>query len=318
MIRSSPLCPSAVAPTGVTGVHGGREPETAADAWLVVGADGQLGTELARRLAAVARPLVRTTRRNSTRVTTYFLDLTAEPATWTLPARVAVGFLCAAVTSGARCRETPEATRLVNVERTVRLADLLRGRGAHAVFPSSNLVFDGSVPHTPADAPVCPQTDYGRQKADAERRLQAGGQVTVIRFGKVLAPGAWWLRDWGGALRRGEPVSPFRDMVVSPVPLNFAAEVLARTGERRPGGVIQVTGSEDVTYADIAYRLADRLGAPRGLVRPCSVADRGLPPETAPRNTTLDVGRLTDTLGLTPPPVWDTIDTAIGETFDAR
>ncbi len=217
-----------------------------------------------------------------------------------------------------RSPPAPAAGRRPNVERTLRLADLLRGRGAHVVFPSSNLVFDGSRPRTPADARPAPRTDYGRQKADAERRLLAEGQATVVRFGKVLAPGAAWLRQWGEALLRGEPVCPFHDMVVSPVPLAFAAEVLARTGECRPGGVIQVTGEQDVTYAAVAYRLADRLGAARSLVRPCSFATRGLPPEMAPRNTTLDVGRLGSALGLVPPPVWATIDAAIEGTFDAR
>jgi dTDP-4-dehydrorhamnose reductase len=300
--------------------------------WLVVGADGAIGGELLRRSPPGA---IGTTRRAGG--SGLFLDLAADPASWRIPDRVAVGFLCAAVTSVDRCRQFPAETRVVNVERTLRLAGRLRNRGAHVVFLSTNQVFDGTKPRPPHDAPTNPQTEYGRQKAEVERKLLAAGGATVVRFTKVVGPGMKLLHVWADALRRGEPVEPFADMVMSPVPLAFAAEALVRVGKRKPGGMVQVSGEIDVSYAEIARRLAEwrgwnpsptppRVGeglsplslagkgdgglgpfASRQLVRPVSFASSGLPPEMAPPHTTLDTTRLTAELGLTPPPVWDTI-----------
>lgn len=275
--------------------------------WLIVGADGAIGAELLRRSPAGT---VGTSRR-AARDSVLSLDLAADPALWCLPDRVGVGFLCAAVTSVDRCRLFPAETRRVNVERTRALAGTLRERGAHVVFLSTNQVYDGTRPLRHPDDPTCPRTEYGRHKAEVECELLAAGGATVVRFTKVAAPGMGVLRGWADALRRNEPVDPFRDMVMSPVPLGFVAEVLVRVGERTPSGTVQVSGECDVSYAEVAKRLAARLGASAALVRPASFADRGLPPEMAPPHTTLDTTRLTAELGLTPPPVWETIDSLI-------
>ncbi|HJZ54808.1 MAG TPA: sugar nucleotide-binding protein [Gemmataceae bacterium] len=273
--------------------------------WLVVGADGAIGGELLRRLSAAGRPALGTTRRADR--AGLFLDLAGEPSSWQLPDSVAVAFLCAAVTSVERCQQFPADTRVVNVERTLRLARRLRERGAHVVFLSTNQVFDGAKPHRKPDDRPRPQTEYGRQKAEVEGALLSAGAATVVRFTKVVAPGMKLLRSWLDAFLAGVAVEPFGDMVISPVPLAFAAEVLARVGEQTPGGIIQLSGEADVTYAELARRLADRCEVSRELVRPVSFASKGLPPEMAPEHTTLDIARLTSELGLTPPPVWETL-----------
>lgn len=287
--------------------------------WLVVGADGVIGGELFRRLSAM-RPVVGTTRRApgsgwSESPPFMFLDLAADPTSWRPPEEVPVAFLCAAVTSADVCRQFPEMTRRVNVEGMLELARLLQARGSHLVFPSTNQVFDGSRPgRAAADAPR-PRTEYGRQKAEVEAALLRAGGATVVRFTKVAAPGMGLLRSWADALKRGEPVSPFNDMVMSPVPVEFAADVMIRVGERKPGGIVQVSGERDIAYAGVAARLAARLGVP-GLVRPVSFASRGLGPEMAPPNTTLDTSGLRAAVGLDAPPVWDTIDALIDALMD--
>ncbi|MBX9628405.1 MAG: sugar nucleotide-binding protein [Gemmataceae bacterium] len=277
---------------------------------LVVGADGQIGRALLARLAADGRPAVGTSRRPGGAGRP--LDLAADPASWELPGRVSVAYLCAAVTSVEACRRDPAGTAAVNVTRTLDLADRLRGRGAHLVFLSTNQVFDGAVPFRREDEPPRPRTEYGRQKAAVERELLAAGGATVVRLTKVV-PADWPLvRGWAEVLARGEPVEAFRDMVLAPVPLDFVTRVLARVGEARPGGVFHVSGAADLTYADLARRVAARVGAAAGLVRETSFADKGLPPEAAPAHTALDAARLRDVLGLTAPAFPATLDPPAG------
>ena len=86
-----------------------------------------------------------------------------------------------------------------------RLAQALSASGAFPVLLSTNLVFDGTVPYRGPDDPVCPRTEYGRQKAAAERAVLAAGGA-VVRLTKVLGPDDPLVTGWVARLRRGEPV----------------------------------------------------------------------------------------------------------------
>jgi dTDP-4-dehydrorhamnose reductase len=272
-------------------------------AWLVVGADGGIGRPLLSRLRADGRPAVGTTRRAGG--DGLHLDLAADPASWHLPDRISVAYLCAAVTSIDACRRDPAGTRVVNVDRTLTLAARLWDRGAHLVFLSTNQVFDGAVPFRSEADGTCPLTEYGRQKAEVETALLAAGDATVVRFTKVVPPDWPLLRSWRDALARGETVEAFGDMALSPVPLGFAVEALARIGATRPGGVFHVSGAADQTYAGLARQLAVAVGADPGLVRETSCAARGIPPEAAPAHTALSTDRMRAELGLDAPTASD-------------
>lgn len=268
--------------------------------WLIVGADGGIGSALATRLP----DSIRTSRRAGTD-NAVSLDLAADPDSWDVPhAEIAV--LCAAVTSIETCRMKPAETRSVNVERTVQLAKRLAARGTFPVFLSTNQVFDGSKPFRGVDEKPCPLTEYGRQKAEAERAILTLNGA-VIRLTKVLAAAPPLFNTWADSLRSGMPIEPYSDLVFAPVPMAAAVEAIVATGSRREPGIVQVSGERDVSYAEAATRLAARLGADSSLVRPVTFASRGIAPEAAPRNTTLDTATLAP-LNVTLPPVWETIE----------
>jgi hypothetical protein len=71
--------------------------------------------------------------------------------------------------------------------------------------------------------------------------------------------------------------------------------------------VAQLTGPRDVSYVDVGRFVAERMGADRGLVDPVSALENGLPPGSAPRNTTLDSSYLAGRYGLTVPDAFDVI-----------
>lgn len=279
---------------------------------LIVGADGLLGQALVNRLRrAGGAPVIETTRRaDAMGRQTIFLDLAQDPTTWRLPEGVTGAVLCAAVTSLERCRREPEFSTRINVHHTSTLAERLAVAGAFVVFPSTNLVFDGARPNENAETTPCPRTAYGRQKAAAERRLLAlGPRAAVVRLTKVLGPGTPLLLQWKETLQHGDPIRPFSDRVMAPLPVAFVVEALARILERRLAGVFQLSGAEDIAYADAARRLAQRLGAPAELIQPILSADiPGLEP--GPAHTTLDMTRARAELKLAPPPIGPTLDAA--------
>jgi|688.fasta_scaffold94806_2 dTDP-4-dehydrorhamnose reductase len=273
---------------------------------LVVGADGLVGATVAARLEAAGTSVIRTSRRGSPG--SMPLDMSALSTQWSPPPGVAAAVLCAAVTSTEACRDRPDEARRVNVEGTLELARRLADAGARIVFLSTNLVFDGSTPFTPATAARCPRTAYGRMKAEAEERLLALGGTTVVRLTKVVGRTLPVIDRWRDSLDRGEPIRPLTDLVVAPVSLDLAAMVIAATAREPLGPILQVSARADVTYADVAARLAARWGAASALVQPASAADLGLALEHLPAHTTLDASLVRDRLGIEPPDPWAALD----------
>jgi dTDP-4-dehydrorhamnose reductase len=274
---------------------------------LVVGGDSTIGAAVAARLEAAGRAVIRTTRRDTSGAVP--LDLAAHPASWRLPDGVAAAVFCAAITSTDTCRSEPDEARRVNVEAPVELGRRLAAAGARVVLLSTNMVFDGTVPCTPASAPRRPQTAYGRMKAEAEERLLAlGDAATVVRLTKVVGRTLPVIEGWRAALGRGESVRPFSDLPLAPVTLDLAAAVIAAAASAPLGPVLQVSARADLAYADVAVRLAARWGCAPELVRPVTVAESGVRLEHVPVHTTLDASIVRDRLGREPPDPWAAID----------
>lgn len=283
------------------------------DTILVAGADGLIGRRLVEYLTEMGEPVLGTTRRPDTVSNSrVFLDLATDVSRWRPPRRISITYLCGAETSLQNCRESPESTARVNVKGTVALTRTLIGDKTFVVFPSTNLVFDGSVPFQRADAAYCPETEYGRQKAEAERRLLAlGDRVAVVRLAKVLSPDMPLLADWVRKLKNNEVVTPFSDMVISPVSLDSMVDILYRIGKRRLAGISQISGEKDITYEEVARFIARRLGAYPALVRPVKSAESGQTLEAVPAHATLDTHRLRLELGVELPGVCDAIDSVL-------
>lgn len=264
---------------------------------LIVGADGLLGGTLRRQLQRSGREVAATSLLSvPDPQNVLHLDLTQPPETWPelSPCRAVV--LCAAITSLEQCRANPAGTRLVNVTRTLALLERLAQHGAFVVFISSNLVFDGSKPRRRPEEPVCPRTEYGRQKAEAEAALlRLRDRVAIVRLTKVIHPDMPLMRGWIQSLREGKPISPFQDFVCSPITLDATVGVLAEIAAQQRAGIWQLSASADITYAEIARCLAKSGGFDSALVRPVSARTGML--EHLPQHSTLDAGRAQRELG---------------------
>ncbi|MBX3745127.1 MAG: sugar nucleotide-binding protein [Verrucomicrobiae bacterium] len=276
------------------------------DAILVVGGDGRLGAALIEEGRRRGLPMAHTTRRDPAPAPSGFhLDLAHPVSDWLPPRAFRAALLCAAVTRLETCRSDPAGTRRINVTHTVALAESLARAGIFVVFPSTNLVFNGSRPRPAPGDPPSPQTEYGRQKAAAEAALAAlADAVAVVRLTKVLHPDWDLLRNWIASLRAGRIIRPFSNRVCSLIPLDLAIQGLLTVAREARAGVWQFSADDEVTYAEIARHLALRLGTDPALVEPV-VAD---PVEDAPAHAALDASRARRELGLHFPPSLAALD----------
>jgi dTDP-4-dehydrorhamnose reductase len=284
---------------------------------LIVGGDSAIGAAAARVLQARDVPVLATTRRpeSAAMPARLHLDLAAPLDGWTPPAGIRTAVIAAAAARLADCAADPDATARVNVAGTLALVRRLVEARVHIVFLSTDKVFPGTRPRVPAHAPHAPRSAYGRQKAAAEAGLAAVPHAphAILRLSKVVPPDFPLVRDWHAALAAGRPVRAFADMTLAPVPLALAAEAISAIVLRRAHGVYQLSGPQDVTYLEVAQRLARRLGAPANLVTPQAARAAGQPEGADAAHTTLDSSAVETLLGRAVPGPWEVLNEAMGE-----
>ena len=276
---------------------------------LVVGSNSLVGRAYFEYLQATETLVLGTTRRHEALDESHiYLDLASDLSQWSCPQNVKVAVLCAGITSLAVCQDDPAGTWRVNVEGKSALVNQLLMGGAHIIYLSTSAVFDGSIAFCPVDASPNPMTEYGRQHAESERRLQAlGDSATIIRFTKIIGPELPLLSGWVRSLKCGNQVSPYSEMVMAPIPVSFAVEVIDRVAKSSINGIFHASGNFDVTYADTASFFAKTLGADPDLVQPINSERGNWDNGSVPSHTTLDNSRISSEFGIEQPDVWETL-----------
>jgi len=265
-----------------------------------------VGGALIARMRQAEAEVTGTTRRLGSPGELLHLDLSTDLSSWRPPQPGGTAILCAGVTGVQACEDDPAGSRRVNVEGIVQVAKNLHAAGVFVIYLSTNQVFDGSAPFRAPTDPTCPVTEYGRQKAEAERQLTAAGTVGVIvRLTKVLGPRNSLFSGWTQSLRAGQGIQAYSDMTFAPVPLSCVVDVLLLLAARRLGGIFQVSGEKDITYATAAQIGAEALGVEPRLVQSVKSAAA----RSVPIHTTLNVDSLKSATGVVPPAVRWTVET---------
>lgn len=223
---------------------------------LVIGVNSQIGSALAVHLKREGYRVLGTTRRKTAvDANTVFLDLRERPALQALPKADAV-VICSGVTSIAKCEESPEECRLINVENTIRIIDKYVADGAFVLFLSSSAVFDGSKPFCTVSDDPNPATNYGKFKLAVERHVLGGSgkNAAVLRLTKVITQGTPFTRSWERAATEGRDIPAYTNKRFSPVSIGEAIDSISLLIHRKEGGLYQLGGAEEVSYFDYANR----------------------------------------------------------------
>jgi len=285
---------------------------------LVAGGDGFIGSALTAYLRKAGETVTATTieRDQPDEGLVYFditTDITENPL---LGGPYEAAVICSAITGLDDCARDPVATAAINVDGVSKLAEHLLARGTYVVFLSSNQVFDGSHAFPSITDPVSPVTEYGRQKARAEQAIAGfGGPSLVLRLTKVLGGNTGLFEQWARILREGKEINPFSDMYMAPVPLAAVLSVLRLAMDRGMRGILHLSGDRDVSYAEIAYLLCERIGADSGLVRPVSWREVRPAGDIFPERTALDGARLRVEFGMFPPESRWVIENTFSDTW---
>jgi dTDP-4-dehydrorhamnose reductase len=194
-------------------------------------------------------------------------------------------FFCAAIPRMADCENDAAGTAFINVTQTIRLLEKLVAQGTWCLFLSTDKVFDGTLPHIAPDAATNPQCEYGRQKVAVEQWCATQKNTCVLRLSKVLPPKLALLDQWQMQWSQGNAVEVFEDMTLAPVWLVDVVEAMTTLANERRDGIQQISGAEDISYADFARRIAPK----NAQITPISYRDKQIPAYQAPLYTSYHV-----------------------------
>ena len=240
---------------------------------LVVGAGGQLGTDLLAVLGPGARGLTRAD-----------LDVTDEAAVCAAVGDIApeVIFNAAAWTDVDGAETHEDAAYAANALAPGYLAAAARDAGARFVHVSTDYVFagDATTPYD-VDDPTAPRSAYGRTKLAGERAVLDRGGYVVRTAWVYGATGGNFVKTMARLERERETVSVVDDQRGSPTWSRDLAAGLAELAAKAPEpGVYHCTNAGEATWYELARAVFERLGADPDRVTPCTTADF---PRPAPR-----------------------------------
>ncbi len=281
-------------------------------AWLVVGAGGQLGSDLL--LALRGQQVVGLTRAD--------LDVTDETAVRSaIAAHRPDVVLNAAAYTAVDAAESDEAGAVEgNVVGPRILARAAHDAGIRLVHVSTDYVFAGDATEPYAeDAAVGPKLAYGRTKLAGERAvLEAAPDSYVVRTAWVYgAGGRNFVTTMARLEREKETISVVDDQLGSPTwSFDLARGLIALASSGADPGIYHCTNGGQASWFDFARAIFEEVGADPARVLP-TTTDAFPRPAPRPAYSVLGNDRWIKA-GLDPLPHWrDALHTAF-ETVGAQ
>ena len=164
----------------------------------------------------------------------------------------------------------------VTVDGAEHVARAASAVGARLVHMSTDVVFDGrkGAPYV-EDDPPSPATDYGRAKAEAERRVAAACPEALVVRTSLIVGGPSHEPSKHELLAREPSITFYEDEIRCPVQVGDLAAALLELAAGDVSGPLHVGGPDAVSRADLAELVTGgpvaRVAAPAGRPLDCSL-----------------------------------------------
>ena len=229
---------------------------------IVLGMDGFLGRHFYDAYKAFHPDTVGTS--NKTARKNLFLDL-AQIDVSILPLEES-GYTDALITAGitkiSHCEEEKEYTRMINVDGILELARRMSEAGLKVIWFSSDYVFDGRSGNYSESSPTHPVNEYGRQKAEVEKRLSkiCKGNALIVRLSKLfgLKKGDGHLIDnMAYKLMSGDKINAAYDQFFCPTLVDDVVRVVFQLQSRSINGLINLCNPKMWSRYDLAIQVCN-------------------------------------------------------------
>lgn len=288
---------------------------------LIIGGDSLIGRALCKQFAIQKVPYLATSRRTPVTNGHIYFDLSDETSWVNIPwNKISAAFICAGITNVIECNENPQKSQQINVEQTYKFLKRCLRQGTQAIFPSTNLIYDGLTPHQLGVKSQNPKAQHGIQKLEVQNQIleEFPNLASVVVFTKVIETDTALYLSWINALSENKIITPFLDKVCSPIPLAFITGALSQVATQRIHGLIQLSGEIDVSYAEIAEKIAAQMNISKSLIVPIGTPEQIKQLGALPQHTTLDTSSYRTSLKGAIPKVWDSVTQLVGQLLSSK
>ncbi|WP_418697366.1 SDR family oxidoreductase [Bacteroides sp.] len=204
------------------------------------------------------------------------------------------------------CETHHDEADAINIIAVEHLAHCCEAHHSRLIHLSTDFVFSGDTNrlYTEEDVPS-PVNYYGYTKLEGEKRIAAVcssyaiARVVVV-YGAAL-PGQHGnvLQLVANRLRSNEEIFVVSDQWRTPTFVGDVSQGVEKLINHPHNGIYHLCGSDCLTIADIAYRVADVLGLNRSLIRPVTTQEMG-EKTPRPRFSGLNIEKAQKELGYRP------------------
>jgi dTDP-4-dehydrorhamnose reductase len=266
---------------------------------LIVGASGQVGTQMLGALGERALPTSRVVRDSWLVLDVAELAEAAQAAALLDAQELDAIYCVGGMTWVDGCEKHPELAQRTNARGPGVLAEYARRRGVPYVFFSTDYVFDGAKEHPgpyAEDAPPHPLSVYGATKLEGERRvLEAYPEALVLRTTWVYGADARQMNSLYSMMRSlaaGKAMPVPVDQLSTPTYNRYLVRAALALVEARAAGLFHVAGPELLGRLEFLQRVALALGLEAQLLESVATAEL-LQPAARPLDSGLAIGKLT-------------------------
>lgn len=279
---------------------------------LLIGANGQVGFELARSLAPLGR-LVLADRRRCNLQDMAAIDALVDEVQPDLIVNAA------AYTAVDKAESEPDAAFAINAQAPGRFAAAAVRCGARLIHYSTDYVFDGGkAGWYREDDPTAPQSEYGRSKLEGEQAIaDAGCPYWIFRTSWVFGlHGGNFAKTMLRVAAERDSLRVVADQFGAPTSAALIADVTSQAISRgwsrfapavAPNGIYHLCAAGETSWHGYAQALLER-AAQRGAslrvgadqVQPIPASEYPLP-AARPLNSRMDTTKLKSTFGLSIP-----------------
>ena len=262
--------------------------------FLIVGGDSLFGKRLSSRLSELKIQHTNTTRRKiELGSTNLYLDLNRLDLL-RLNTNYSRAIICI---PGGGFNNFSESQHKLHEFNSSKLIRFLSHAGIPITYLSTSAVFSGRDLLPQEDCQPDPMTNYGRFKTCIENAIGSeesrlfNNSFQIIRMTKILSLKSPPLTTWVNELADGRPVMAFKDLILSPISLDYAIESALKILMSGNSGYFHLSGEEDTAYFDFLRTLCGSLGLDVELVFPSSYHDSMLQIEYTPSFASLGMNR---------------------------
>lgn len=225
---------------------------------LLIGGDSFLGSHFNQYLKANKICSESTSRRFIYKILRQkkYLNL-KEWERYKIPTDVTHAVIFAGISGYEACAKDPSSEQ-INVLCTVSLLEKLLETGIRTTFISSSAVFSASTEDADETTIVNPDSAYGEQKADAEKRAiqfaaaRSDANFTIVRPSKIMHKNSKVFVDWNNCIEKNLPLSAYQDLFVSPISIRYFCQSLLKIIFSNQPGIYHLSGAESVSYFKLA------------------------------------------------------------------